>query len=152
MNTSSFHLQRMKMAARMSRLSTQTPQRWDYLLYNFKEGWPFHEWWLVAKKNVSSWRFWRIYQPLIKQKQWKSMVWKSWKQTSLTNTLNWSSHFNFTRLSRVILSSPKLFIRTFHTSFVNKIKRFLAPFRLVSTCILFIKKSLMRSEFWQLQS
>ena len=40
----------------------------------------------------------------------------------------------------------KLFIRHFHAaSFVNKIKRFLTPFRLVSTCILFIKKSLMRS-------
>ena len=41
----------------------------------------------------------------------------------------------------------KLFIRHFHASFVNKIKHFLTPFRLVSTCILFIKKSLMRSEF-----
>ena len=41
----------------------------------------------------------------------------------------------------------KLFIRHFHASFVKKIKRFLTPFRLVSTCILFIKKSLMRSEF-----
>ena len=40
----------------------------------------------------------------------------------------------------------KLFIRHFHAaSFVNKIKRFLTPFRLVSTCILFIKKSPMRS-------
>ena len=46
----------------------------------------------------------------------------------------------------------KLFIRHFHASFVNKIKRFLTPYRLVSTCIFFIKKSLMRSEFWQLQS
>ena len=36
-----------------------------------------------------------------------------------------------------------LLIRHFHASFFNKIKRFLTPFRLVSTCILFIKKSLM---------
>ena len=46
----------------------------------------------------------------------------------------------------------KLFTRHFHASFVNKIKCLLIPFRLVSTCILFIKKSLMRSEFWRLQS
>ena len=46
-----------------------------------------------------------------------------------------------------VIVGCKRFIRHFHASFVNKIKRFLTPFRLVSMCILLIKKSLMRSEF-----
>ena len=33
---------------------------------------------MVIPRMVAS-SFWRIYQPSTKQKQWKSMVWKSWK-------------------------------------------------------------------------
>ena len=96
------------------------------------------------------------------------MVWKSWHFAdehfelvfSFQVHLSFHGYPQFSQMNSslylylhvIVGVNCKLFIRHFHASFVNKIKRFLTSFQLVSTCILFIKKSLMRSEFWQLQN
>ena len=170
MNTSS--LQNMKMAARMSCLPSQTPQRWEYLL--FKEGWSFQEWWRLVRKCLAGVSERPSKAINVRQVHGLKML-KPYKLCwrTLWTSLPTSTSLVFVRLSSVFLnelvlvsSAPcyslnqgcKRFLKRFHASgkqnktlFDTVSTGFDVDF-LSCTCWLFIKKRLMRSEFWQLQS
>ena len=169
MNTSS--LQKMKMAARMSCLPShgQTPQRWEYLL--FKEGWSFQEWWRLVRKclgGVSQRPSKAINVHGLKILQTYKLCWRT-----LWTSLPTSTSLLFARLSSVFPNAlvlvslapchslnqgSKRFLKRFHASckqnktLFDTVSTEIDVDFLSCTCWLFIKKSLMRSEFWQLQS
>ena len=138
----------MKMAARMSCLPSQIPQRWEYLF--FKEGWSLQEWWRLVRKcpaGVSERPSKAINVHGLKiLKTYKLCWWTLWTSLPTSTSLVFARLSSvFTNKLVVVSLAPchslnqgcKRFLKRF-THVVNKIKRFLIPSPLASTCIFFL--------------